>query len=96
MKAPQVVIILPRLLQELLRQDLRCIRQVVVLHDLDLLPVTQSHLTRDTHLHLHNTQEVIHISLMTTLQHLLRFNTPNLTWEIINFAKEGGQSTQNP
>ena len=93
-KAPQVVVMVTRLLQELLLLVLRCIHQVVVLQDLDLLQVTQSHLTRD--IHLHTTQEVTRTNLMTMLQHLLRFITLHLTWETINFAKGGGQSTQSP
>lgn len=93
MKAPQVVEVL-RLLHERLILVQRCIRQVVVLHDLDLLQATQSHLTRDIHLHI--PQEATRISLTTTLQRLLRFNTPHLTQEIINFAKGGEQCTQSP
>lgn len=91
MRAPQVVAILTRLLLLVLR----CIHQVaVLLKDLDLIQVTQTHLTRDTHLH--TTQDVTRINLMIMLLHLLRFITLHLTWGTISFAKGGALSTQSP
>ena len=95
MRVPQVVSLLTLLQARLIVQ--RYSRQVAALQDLvdilDLIQVTQIRLTRHTHLHI--PLNVTHINRMTTLQHLHHFITPHLTWEIINFARVGVQSTQS-